>query len=340
MLSLERGCLQRDPVTGVLLRTGRHWKGVRDDAGEFVPEGEIRRDPWVVAEPVAAAVAVLENLHDRQLLFPNRLGARAETGTRFRDGRSRGTQHVSRDLDAFRDWVNSYCARTGCGDIIPVDADHPSIPRQFRRTLTWFIARKPRGVIAATIQYGHVKVQMTVGYAGTYASGFPDDLAFEELLARLDMLADSHEHLSAGEHVSGPAAGQYRHRVVDAQRFAGHVLTTRREARTLFSNPDLQIYPGIGMTCVFDPQRAACRTDRDDTDTRRTPDLSDCRAHCANIARTDRDIDALRDQAAHLAEIASDPMAPEPRTIRYRHELDRLCTLIDEHDQGRPDSNG
>lgn len=72
---------------------------------------------------------------------------------------------------------------------------------------------------------------MTVVYAGTWASGFPDDLAFEELLARLDMLADSHEHLIAGEHVSGPAADQYCYRVEDAQRFPGHVLATRREAR-------------------------------------------------------------------------------------------------------------
>lgn len=341
VLSLERGCLHRDPDSGLLLMTGRHWKGVRDDAGELLPEGEIRRDPWVVAEPVAAAVTALENLHDEQLLFPNRLGARTETGARFRDGRARGTQNMSNDLNAFRDWVNDYCARTGRTDTIPVDAEHPSIqPRQFRRTLAWFIARKPRGIIAAAIQYGHIKVQMTVGYAGTYASGFPDDLAFEELLARLDMLAESHEHLSAGEHVSGPAADQYRHRVEDAQRFAGHVLTTRREARTLFSNPDLQIYPGAGMTCVFDPQRAACRISRDDTDARRTPDLSDCRSHCTNIARTDRDIDVLREQATQLAETANDPMAPEPRTIRYRHELERLRTLIDEHDHGKPDPHG
>lgn len=340
VLSLERDCLHRNPDSGLLLMTGRHWKGVRDDAGELVPEGEIRRDPWVVAEPVAVAVTALENLHDEQLLFPNRLGARTETGARFRDGRARGHQNMSNDLNAFRDWVNDYCARTGRTDTIPIDAEHPSIqPRQFRRTLAWFIARKPRGIIAAAIQYGHVKVQMTVGYAGTYASGFPDDLAFEELLARLDMLADSHEHLTAGEHVSGPAADQYRHRVQDAQRFAGHVLTTRREARGLFSNPDLQIYPGTGMTCVFDPKRAACRVSRDDTDAGRTPDLSDCRSHCANIARTDRDIDVLREQATQLAETANDPMSPEPRTIRYLHELDRLRTLIDEHDHMRPDSD-
>ncbi|MDT5018692.1 MAG: hypothetical protein QOD39_4852 [Mycobacterium sp.] len=66
------------------------------------------------------------------------------------------------------------CTRTGRSDTIPIDADQPSIqPRQFRRTLAWFIARKPRGIVAAAIQYGHVKVQMTVGYAAPTPPDFP-----------------------------------------------------------------------------------------------------------------------------------------------------------------------
>lgn len=85
---------------------------------------------------------------------------------------------------------------------------------------------------------------------------------------------------------------------------------TRREAQALFSNPDLQIYPGAGMTCVFDPQRAACRIDRDDTDARRTPDLSDCRAHCANIARTDRDI-----ERPYATKPPSSPRSPTTRWL-------------------------
>ena len=40
-----------------------------------------------------------------------------------------------------------------------------------------------------------------------------------------------------------------------------------------------------------------------------------------------------------LAEIADDPMAPEPRIIRYRHELERLRALIDGHDDGEPNSD-
>ncbi|WP_142282845.1 hypothetical protein [Mycobacterium aquaticum] len=160
-------------------------------------------------------------------------------------------------------------------------------------------------------------------------------VSLDALLARLDNLAEAHQRLTSGEHVSGPAAELYRDRVHNAQRFTGHVLATHRDARKLYTNPDLQIFPGVGMTCVFDPQRAACRFSRDDTDSRRTPDLSDCQPYCANIARTDGDIDVLREHVQRLAQLVDDPLAPEPRTQRDRHELRRLRTMVLDHDNGR-----
>ncbi|MER6521773.1 hypothetical protein ABT246_33565 [Streptomyces sp. NPDC001553] len=78
VLSLERGCVERDQAHDLVLLRGRHWKGVRDDAGDKRPEGEIRADPWVVTEVVATAVAVLERLHTSTWLFP---------ATLFTDGR-------------------------------------------------------------------------------------------------------------------------------------------------------------------------------------------------------------------------------------------------------------
>ena len=36
---------------------------------------------------------------------------------------------------------------------------------QFRRTLAWFIARRPGGSIAGAIQYRHLSIQMFEGYA-------------------------------------------------------------------------------------------------------------------------------------------------------------------------------
>ena len=49
----------------------------------------------------------------------------------------------------------------------------------------------------------------------------------------------------------------YRHGVQAATRFADRVLRTQRHAHDMLGNPDLQIFPGKGMTCVLDPKRAA-----------------------------------------------------------------------------------
>jgi hypothetical protein len=73
---------------------------------------------------------------------------------------------------------------------------------------------------------------------GTYDSGFPDEHAFEDWLLRLDNMVDNHRRLTSGEHVSGPAADQYRHRVSAAhQKFAGRVLANHNQARDLVTNP-------------------------------------------------------------------------------------------------------
>lgn len=95
-------------------------------------------------------------------------------------------------------------------------------------------------------------------------------------MTRLDTLADAHEHLDHGECISGPAADFYRRRTTSA-RFAGRVLRSPRDAAAMLANPDLQIFPGKGMTCVLDPAKAARPLAGDDHGTRRTPDISDCR---------------------------------------------------------------
>ncbi|MFI5548984.1 hypothetical protein [Streptomyces sp. NPDC051738] len=178
---------------------------------------------------------------------------------------------------------------------------------------------------------------MTLGYAGSYASGFPDDLAFEDWLARLDTLADAHQRLREGEQVSGPAAETYQHRVQAATRFAGRVLRTKRHANAMLTNPDLQIFPGKGMTCVLDPKRAACRLRSEEDGTRRTPDLDDCRPNCVNIARTDRDIEHVHVQIERLRPLVDDPLAPAFRHAREQHELDRLERIVTAHDHtGEP----
>ena len=338
-LTLRRGCVRFDQATGLWLLGGRQWKGVVDQSGSKLAEGQPRTDPWVVVEPVAHAVAVLERLHDDPLLFPTTLLVGHRAGiTGERRGKARTTPLITDDIARFVTWVNDYCASTSRAELIPPDNDGRAlVPSRLRRTLAWFIVRRPRGLIAGAIQYGHVQVQITLGYSGTYASGFPDEHAFETWLLRLEQFAAAEQQLAAGEHVSGPAARTYRDRTRQANRqFAGRVLTSSRQAADLLANPTLQIYPAKGMTCVFDPTKAKCRLKPTGTDARRTPDLTDCQPGCQNIARTDRDVDQLRSQAVELAELATDPLSPEPRRQRERHELERLRVILDEHDHTRP----
>ncbi|MFD7627546.1 hypothetical protein ACFV7Q_16155 [Streptomyces sp. NPDC059851] len=335
VLNLRRGCLTRD-TAGLLLIEGLYFKGAEDENGHKIPEGQARPDPWVVIEPVARAVEVLERLHPSHLLFPNRIQPH-HGGIKDpkRRGAARTDRGIAGDIEAFVVWVNDACSREGRTDVIPDDARGPLAPSRFRRTLAWFIRRRPRGLIAAAIQYGHAHTRMLQGYAGTYESGFPDEYAFEDWLFRLEGLAEDEQELAEGEHVSGPAAGTYRHRVTAGMReFAGRVLTKDRQARDLLANPLLQIHHGEGMTCVFDPATAACQIRGFADDPLVTPDTDDCRPKCPNIARTDRDIEQLRQHATDLAEIVADPLAPPIRLARERHELARLESIITTHEQG------
>ena len=318
--------------------TGLYFKGAQDENGNKIPEGQIRPEPWVVIEVVATAVAVLERLHPRQLLFPTRLEPRNKRqGDAKRLGEARIPKSITDDLEAFRAWVNAYCQRHNRPDQIPDDGRGALAPSRFRRTLAWFIRRRPRGLIAASIQYGHAYTRILQGYAGSYESGFPDEYAFEDWLFRLEGLAEDVETLAAGEHVSGPAANAYRYRVTAAKReFGGRVLRSTRAARDLLGNPLLQIHHGEGMTCVLNPATAACQLRGAVDDPMVTPDTDDCRPKCPNIARTDRDIEHVKQRAAELAEMVADPLAPPIRNERERRELERLRRIIEAHQRGTP----
>ncbi|MET8428808.1 hypothetical protein [Nocardia sp. NPDC004860] len=331
VLDLRRGCVHHDPATGLWLMSGTYFKNARDQDGNKIPAGAPRHDPWVVVEPVAAAVATLQRLHSNDLLFANRIDHARRHAIATRTGEARVSSQIARDLDAFIDWVNAHSHDLGVVGI-PADPNGRITLSRFRRTLGWFIRRRPRGLVAGALQYGHVGTRIFQGYAGDLASGFPDDYAFEDFLARLDELSENQQKLDAGEHVSGPAADAYRTRISAAHKqFAGHVLTSRKQARDLLGNPLLQIFHGHAMTCVFDPHQAACQLRVTTEDPMVTPDIGDCRPRCPNIARTDRDIAEIRTRRDELAEIVADPLAPPIRHHREQHELDRLDTILENH---------
>jgi hypothetical protein len=335
VLNLERGCIEHDEQTHLWLMHGVAYKNAFDENGNKIPAGLPRADPWVVVEVVAQAVGLLERLHSNQLLFPSLIEPyRRQRTTKRRVGNARTDNLVIKDLAKFVHWVNTECRTRGRSENIPADPRGTLTASRFRRTLAWFIRRRPRGLVAASIQYGHVHTRMIQGYAGTYESGFPDEYAFEDWLFRIEGIAEDERALAAGERVSGPGADAYRHRVTAANsQFAGHVLTTVGQARDLVGNPLLQIFHGDGMTCVLDPVQAACQLRGEANDPMVTPDTDDCRPRCRNLARTDRDIVHIQHQHAVLAEIVADPLAPPFRHQREQQELHRLQAILDAHER-------
>jgi len=331
VLHLERGCVTYQAETGLWLLHGKFFKNAVDANGNKLPDGLVRRDPWVVIEVVAKAVAALERLHPHPLLFPVWLEPDRHPK---RPGQARTYDIMTRDVQGFIDWVNRECQARGRPDGIPAEGLGAPSTSRFRRTLAWFIRRRPRGLVAASIQYGHMHTKMLQGYAGAYESGFPDEYAFEDWLYRIEILAEDEEALRNGERVSGPAADAYRQRVNAANRqFAGHVLTNERQARDLLGNPLLQIFHGDGMTCVLDPAHAACQLRGTTDDPLVTPDIDDCRPRCRNIARTDRDVQRVLAQRDELVTITADPLAPPIRHARELHELQRLDRILSEHEK-------
>jgi len=326
-LSLERNCLSRD--AGLWHVHGKRWKSAKDENGEKEADGQQRPIPWVVHPLAAQAIGILEQLSPSHLLFPLTLRPRplrdVNAPGNLRAGKARTSSQIGSDIVDFISWVNGYCASNNREDEIPADPFGRVSPSRFRRTLAWHIVRRPRGLVAAAIQYGHVATYITQGYSGTYNSGFPDELSFERWLQRIDNVQDVEYYLDNGGRLSGPAATEMEHRTrLATAKFSGRVVPTRRQAKALLSDPALQVFKGEGMHCVFNQTTALCARSAEG------PSLGECRSGCSNIARTDEDIDELK---ALVAELNDDLLAPPIRYQRAQLVAATLTKAIHEHER-------
>jgi hypothetical protein len=218
----------------------------------------------VIGEAAARAVAVLERIHEDRtewLFGAVRVGPGA--GSAGRSGNSALTgAGTNRQLNRFTRWVNDYCAATGRSDAIPDVDGRPwhITTRQFRRTLAWFIARRPGGVIAGAIAYRHHSIQTFEGYAGTSDSGFRAEVEAEQALARAEHLLPMIDHNEHSQ-LRGPASAEAQQRLTelgDQARFADITITDRRRLQRLMNRDDPAVYVGRYATCVYDHTKALC----------------------------------------------------------------------------------
>lgn len=336
--ALERGCCQThtDPTTGQLhyrIR-GRTFKGALDKWGNAIPAGVEREQPWLAIAPVAKAVAVMEALNPTaQLLFP--IDSFSPWPSGVNAGKAVHARMVRDRIQDLIGWSNRAAVRLERPhEVIPADPEEAVTVRRFRRTLAWFIYRKPGGRVALGVQYGHLRGYTTDGYGSRVASGLRDVFPMEEALARADYLEDAHQRLENGEEVSGPAADRYTQAVhLFGRQFRGRYLTNKQTA-ALRANPQLRIYdnPQQFVTCCYDQSKALCHPDRLVTASQhRSPDVSHCQPGCGNIARTDQNIAQIRDVIAqHQDEIAS-PATPMPLRSRLEQRITALQAIVDQH---------
>ena len=326
-LNLRRGCISRDPTLELTFMSGLQLKA--DDGRRQRSPATI---PWVVTDETAHAVTVLEQITVSDLLFPA-FSVCSQQRFLFGATRTRTPGSINTDITRFIDWFNQEVAPVVDHPLIPADPyGSIQVPR-LRRTLAWHIVRRPGGTIAGATQYGHLHTQLIQGYAGGADSGFLDEITFEQFLHRAETIHDDSQRLERGEHVSGPAADEYRARVTRARKFAGLTITTKSQINTALSNPDLQIHHGAVVTCVFRRATAACL---DPTDSSAEPSWGRCRLGCVNAARTDRDAANLRQHVNALQQDLATPALPEPLRQRIQTRLTEHRKALAEHESSRP----
>jgi integrase len=281
---------------------------------------------WCIGEPAARAITVLEQLQppDTDLLFArlqHSPGYKPNSSSQVLTSGSTNTR-----LAEFAAWINDYCQRNARTDAISeIDGRawhlHCS---QFRRTLAWFIARRPGGVIAGALAYRHHCIQVFEGYAGTSESGFRAEVESEQALARGEHLLaaiDAHQHTD----MTGPAAAEAARRLEEfgtRSRFQGTVVLDESRLRRLMAKHDPAVYPGTYVTCVHDHAKALCERARQQR-SEALPDHGNCKPlACRNVALTPQNLAAWRKEIDRItARLAARP-GPPP-LLRHRLEARR-----------------
>ncbi|MFG2481030.1 hypothetical protein [Streptomyces fagopyri] len=240
-------------------------------------------------------------------------------------------------IEDFIAWANDEATAHGIPhevippEVIPPDPHGNVGIGRFRRSLAWHIARRPNGLVALAIQYGHLRTTLvSEGYASRSRGGIHELVDMETVLAVADTTAELHEALEAGEGISGPAARRAIRTAVQAPWFTGTVINATTAHRLLANNNEMiHDNPQALLLCHYRREQALCHRDG----IKETPSLDHCVPGCGNIVRTDQHASRLRDRANLLDKRAVH--TPQPASNRLRVNADRLRAIADHHDRTR-----
>lgn len=335
---LKHGCLRlwtddRGQVARRIVKS-RSFKGEKDAAGVDAR--------WIVGAPVERAIRVLEKLMPEgsaSLFGIPPSSKHYNTPSRYNSmERAKTTISTNRDLNYFAAWVSDYARRHGRDDGIPQvnGRDWHLMTRQFRRTLAWFVARRPGGIIAGAISYRHHSIQMFEGYAGTSDAGFRAEVEAEAALVRGEGFAAMAIH---GEHhrLTGPAAAEAEARLTSfgTAEFTGKIMNDPKRLTKYLQRHDPRIYPGTFVTCVDNPDRRLCAAKVGDD----SPDAGDCKPfRCRNAAFSPDNVLALSARVAEQTRMLGAGTLPPFVAARLAARRDEAAGFLDGLGAGIPEN--
>jgi integrase len=252
---------------------------------------------WVVIEPVAAAVQVLQRIadqcgrggHGKHLFRLTSL-----RGNQRNEGRLVGRTVIYR-LNRFRDHINKLALIANDTSLPPVPAHEGRAwhftTRQFRRTLARYIANQPFGEAAGMLHYGHASVVVFEGYAGDPESGFPQEVNLERDIRLTTDLVDLYERARRGERFAG---GGHERVLASLQRISSEVgyepgrVWDESRLRALLRHRFRTMHSGLLTFCDFVPGQALCLQGIPE-DARTEPRAHLCDpANCTNSCMSER----------------------------------------------------
>jgi integrase len=333
--SLRSGCCpdpQPNPDGSMprhLIRA-HHYKNVRDSDGHHISAGEERAVPWVAITPVVNAIRVLERIVPKGELLFSSTHHDVVSQRKHHGALKRGT--LDRRVENLVSWINQEATAQGLdAQMVPEDPHGNLGLSRLRRTLAWHIARRPGGLVALAIQYGHMRTVLdartSAGYGNRGRRGFHGELDVETALAAAQTAARLRDATAAGEKISGPAARRALSGATSLPSFEGALTTPKaaakflaRDGLVLFDNPD------AFLICAFKRDTALCDPDPGAT----APNQLACQFGCGNAVRTDSHARAAREHADRLDVKAAH--LPQPLGDRLRLTADRFRGLADAHD--------
>lgn len=270
----------------------RQFKGTRQAEG--------MKRTWVVIEPVARAIEVLQKLtsivRDKKKTDSLFLIIHFVRG----DGTANVKSLINVYIRSLIDHINSKLVPhldSHAYPRIPTEGFQPITTRMFRRTVAWYIANRPFGVVAGMIQFGHMSSTMFEGYAGSSASGFRKEVEIEQILAKQKDIIELAEEIKNGINPAGPMGAELTAELKPSPEFVGSIVDDKERFARL-NHYATRFYPGLLADCFFEAEKASCLS-KVPVEERQEPVSGICSPHCGNACWRPRHLpfweDTLKD---------------------------------------------